>query len=45
MCQIEDTIRDFLVNRLELIESGLKLLKKGQYLPNELGTSALSLVN
>lgn len=38
MRQIEDTIRDFLVNRLELIESGLKLLKKGQYLPNELGT-------
>jgi hypothetical protein len=38
MRQIENTIRDFLVNRLELIESGLKLLKKGQYLPNELGT-------
>ena len=38
MRQVEDTIRNFLVNRLELIESGLSLLKKEQYLPNELGT-------
>ena len=36
--QIENTIRDFLINQLEMIEPGLESLAKEHYLPNTLGT-------